>query len=175
MELNEGQFERIAEWLDGRDVELSAEERTVGEGIRRRQASLGGLLDVQLPPGAYARARHALRRQVRRPRHRVLRIMIEIAAVAAAAVVIMALLLPPHAPALARQVPTAVLFEDAYRSDGAVELDTIAQQMDQVETRLLASLPPVPEEGLARPAANEETGKVFDDPWLEELLQNLAS
>ena len=72
-------------------------------------------------------------------------------------------------------MPTAVLFEDAYRGAGAVELDTIAEQIDQVDARLPAALPPMPEEGLLRIAAHEEPAKASDDPWLEELLQNLSS
>jgi hypothetical protein len=105
----------------------------------------------------------------------VLRVVVDLAAVAAAAVLIVALVLPSAAPAPPPAVPTAVLFDDDYRPAGAVELDAIADQVDQVESRLLAALPPVPEEGLATSAADSEADKVFDDPWLEELLQNLSS
>lgn len=175
MEPNELQSERIAQWMDGRDLELTAEELTVAQRIRRREALLGGLLDVQMPPGVHARALKSLRRKLGRRRRRVLRIIVEVAAVAAAAVLIVAMLLPSHVPAPSRPVPTAVLFEDSYRSAGAVELDVIAEQMDQVEARMLAALPPGPEEGLGDKAADDEAGRVFDDPWLEELLQNLSS
>jgi hypothetical protein len=174
MEPNESQSERIAQWLDGRDVPLTDPERSAAEDIRRREALLGGLLEAPMPPQARARAVKALRRELGR-RHRVLRVVIDIAAVAAAAVLIVALVLPSAAPAPAKPVPTAVLFDDDYRPTGAVELDAIAEQVDQVEARMAASLPPVPEEGLATSASDEETGKIFDDPWLEELLQNLSS
>jgi hypothetical protein len=128
-----------------------------------------------MPPQAYVGAMASLRRRLHRRHRRLLRVVVDVAIVAAAAVLIVALLLPGHQPVSTQAVPTAVLFEDAYRGAGSVELDTICEQMDQVEARLVAALPPVPEEGLAKPAANDEAGKVFDDPWLEELLQNLSS
>ncbi|MCJ7544432.1 MAG: hypothetical protein MUP47_07700 [Phycisphaerae bacterium] len=175
MELNERQSERIALWLDGRDVDLTAEELTAAQRLRRREAMLGGLLDVQMPPEVGPRAIRALRRELGWRRRRVLRIVVDVAAVAAAAVLIVALLLPEGVSAPPTAVPTTVLFEDAYRGARAVELDAIADQIDQVEARIVAALPPVPEEGLAETTADDEAGKVFDDPWLEELLQNLSS
>ena len=175
MELNERQSERIAQWLDGRDVELTAEELAAGQGLRRREVLLGGLLDVPMPPGVRARAIEAMRREQRRRRRRVLRVVVDVVAVAAAAVLIVGLLLPGQAPSPPGPVPTAVLFDDAYRGTRAVELDSIAEQVDQVEARMVAAVPPMPEEGVVEKATNDEGGKVFDDPWLEELLQNLSS
>ena len=176
MKLNDTQCERIARWLDGQDVPLSDLERAAAEQIRRREALLGALLDSPVPLEIHAHVAAAVRRELhRRSRRRVLRIVIDLAAVAAAAVVLVALLLPAPAPAPQPAIPTAVLFDDDYRPAGAVALDAIAEQADQVEARLVAALPPVPEEGVATPAADTHRGKVLDNPWLEGLLQNLSS
>ncbi len=175
MELNEGQCERIARWLDGGDIALSAEELAEAQRIRRGEALLGTLLEVPVPPEVSRRVQRAVRRELGRGRRRIVRIVIDVAAIAAAALLIVALLLPSAAPAPPTAVPTAVLFEGAYPDTRSEELDAIAEQMDQVEARLLAALPPMPEEGVAAPAADDEAGRIFDDPWLEELLENLSS
>ena len=67
MKPNERQSERIAQWLDGRDVALSPEELEPAQRIRRREALLGGLLDVSMPPEVRARAAAALRRELQPP------------------------------------------------------------------------------------------------------------
>ena len=172
MEPNEQQCERIARWLDGQEVPLSAEELSEARRLRRQEAQLGRLLDVPTSPAALAAAQHALRHAVARSRRSVLRIFLEVAAAAAAAVLIIALLWPQQASTLPGDVPTTVLFEASRHNPSHIELETIANQMDQVKAQMLASIPPMPQEGLAENGSDEED---LDALWLDEWFKELSS
>ncbi len=172
MDPNEQSYERIARWLDGQEVSLDSQELSLAQHIRRQEVTLGGLLNVSVSPAALAAARKALRREMGWSRWRVLRIVVGISAVAAAAVLVVAMLLPEQTPTLPSHVPTAVLFGESDRSPSHVALEALAEQMNQVEARILASLPPRPEEGVVKDLLDksdrsDEEG--FDDLWMDEF------
>jgi hypothetical protein len=57
MKIDAGQYERMAQWLDGRNVELSADEMRGAERFGRAEAQLGAMLDVAIPADALERLR----------------------------------------------------------------------------------------------------------------------
>ena len=78
-------FERVARWLDGEDVELTAEQRALAEEVLADEAALAGALEVAPPPGVLHRVQAGLvRGPVRRPlRRRYLAVLSAAAAVVA--------------------------------------------------------------------------------------------
>ncbi|MGA2266352.1 MAG: hypothetical protein ABSH10_07980 [Phycisphaerae bacterium] len=171
MEPNEQQSERIARWLDGREGPLGAAELSEARRLRRQEERLGRRLDIPVPPAALAAAEMTLRRAVARSRRRsVLRIVLEVAAAAAAAVLVIAMLWPQQASTSPSDVPTAVLFEASPQNPNHIDLGTIAAQVNQVKAQMLASVPPMPQEGLAEGGSDEEDpDAAWQDEWFEEL------
>ncbi|HUU22031.1 MAG TPA: hypothetical protein VM389_05790, partial [Phycisphaerae bacterium] len=60
MEPNDQQYERIAQSLDGEPIELTDEEKSVAEEIRRSERELGTILAATPPARAMIRARRRM-------------------------------------------------------------------------------------------------------------------
>lgn len=61
MNMNEQQYERIARWLDGEAVDLTAAEQAVAQELRRDEAAIAeAMTDVKTPLAAMARARRRM-------------------------------------------------------------------------------------------------------------------
>ncbi|GAG02154.1 unnamed protein product, partial [marine sediment metagenome] len=98
MNLTEEQYARIARWLDGQDVELSAEERAVAAEVRQGEGYLAAMLDVPLRREALDRAWRRLAADLARPRRRALQIGYAAGAIAAAAAVVILAVTLMHSP-----------------------------------------------------------------------------
>lgn len=85
MQLNEEQYERIAQWLDGRDINLSDIEREAAEEIRRDEKLMGDIMTVDAPAEAFVRAQQRMSAELAKP---VIRI-IPLRRIAAAAAIIL--------------------------------------------------------------------------------------
>ncbi len=91
MELDGKHTERIARCLDGEPVELTADEQSAVEEIRRTDAALGAmLLDVQPPRRVMELTRRRMVAELARPRHRTKWVVWPGVAASVAAVVLMA-------------------------------------------------------------------------------------
>lgn len=91
MNNDERKFERVARYLDGEDVSLSAEEADLARGIREDEAAVGPALEAALPERSRVRVlagvladadRHASRRRT------VIRFAAPMAAAAAAVIAV---------------------------------------------------------------------------------------
>ena len=145
MELNEGQYERIARSLDGEAPGLTRDERQVADEIRRDEALLAPLVKVDVPHAALAGARRRLAAALA-PRGGRLRWIGYVAAAAAAAVIIAAATFwpkdtPPARPELA-DVPsgTRVFVELLEESPRAAKLALLERQLDELEAEILVDL-----------------------------------
>jgi len=149
MNLTEEQYARVAGWLDGQDVKLSAEERAVAEEVRRGEGYLTAMLGVPARHEALDRAGRRLAAELARPRRRALRIgRLAGAIAAAAAVVILAVTFLRSPPAERPAAPGADVYElawDEFISEPSAaeeELDLLARQIDEVEAEMSISFPP---------------------------------
>lgn len=95
MELNEQQYQRVARFLDGEPLELTGEERAVALEIRIGLEGLDVLKQIQPSSGAMAMARKRMAGEASRPGRRGLRIACFATAVAAAAILLAVMALPP--------------------------------------------------------------------------------
>lgn len=89
MDMNEQQYERIARYLDGEDITLQPDERTVVEDIHRADAVLGKVLDVTPPADALHRALRRRHVATLLSSRRTLRFTLAGAAAAAAAAIVL--------------------------------------------------------------------------------------
>lgn len=90
-ELNPQSLERVARFLDGEEIALSAEERLLASQVDCDQRALAGSLDhVEIPAGALDAVRRRSRAAVLVPRRSVARV-VSWSAAAAAAVLLAAL------------------------------------------------------------------------------------
>ena len=140
MKLNERQYERVAQWLDGRDVRLDAAERAFADELRRDERAVFAALPAAVPSGAIDRARRrmiAASAARRRPRWAYAGL-----AAAAAAAVLTAILLRPAgerpvdgpvaaAPAAAT-LSAQMLLAATEQALSADEIDLISREMDEL-------------------------------------------
>lgn len=103
MQLSQREYERIARWLDGEAIELTAAERAAAEQVRRDERALRPFLAVRVPATAMAKARRRLLAELARPRRgirwiRYLAASVSSAAVALIAVGLMRQAAPPRGP-----------------------------------------------------------------------------
>ena len=178
MALNDGQYERIAEWLDlprggGGRVELTADERAAAEQIRRAEAELAARLACEAPRAAMDRARRRMLAELARPARRRpdgTRLRYIAAAAAAAAIVLGVMLFRgpgpqgPQTPVALPNLPTDTLVAEALKS-GSADLDLLAGEIDAFEVDLLASGWPA----AADPAGGlDELEHEIDEFWMEQ-------
>ena len=145
MRISEEQYERVAQYLDGRDIDLDGAERDLSEEIRRDERLLAAF-DVAPPASAMARARKRMIAALGRVRTRLLwlgRVVgVESAAVAALLLVAVTLATISTGPARRTRpapVPTSVLLAPVVAPAGD-DLDILAGQLDELEADMVASL-----------------------------------
>jgi hypothetical protein len=152
MELTEQQFERIARWLDGQELDLTAPERAAAEDLRRLEAQTGALLDVALPPEAMVRARRRMLQELAGRRRRTLRWAGVLgAAAAAAAAIIVVLSLRPGPPPGDVSQPPPLLLADVPEAPTQGEIDLLDKEVRDLEARLITSTLPGPEDAVLEP------------------------
>ena len=147
--MTEGQYERLARWLDGEDVQLTEAERIAADSIRRDETDLYGRLDAAPRRGAMARARRRMTASLAHPstgtrwRHYAIRAA---ASVGAAVLVAAVLLRPTVTDDTLKGIASAVSLDAWYNvvQDSVIvdEIDLIGDELDELEADVLTSLPP---------------------------------
>ena len=151
MSMNETHYERIARWLDGQDVTLSAAERAVADEIRRGEEMLASLAGGDWPRKAHDRASRRMAAELARPRRLWIGRSVAAAAVAAAIITI-ALMLPtgPVAPPkptgngtgtpLMADVSIETLIEEMEESvRPGVVVELLAGELESIEVDMLVT------------------------------------
>lgn len=146
MKISREQYERVARHLDGGDIRLDGAERKLSDQIRRDERLLG-VLDVEPPARAMARARRRMIAALARPggRLRWLRYVVGIESAAVAALLLVAVTLAGISTGLVGRrgpvvVPTSV-FIASTESLAQGDLEVLARQIDELEAEIAASLP----------------------------------
>ena len=148
MVLDERQYERIARHLDGEPVELTADEQAVAQEIRHGEAELAAMPQAQPPRRLMDRLRgQMLAAAPAQPRQRVIRVLLPAAAAVAAVIIAAVLWLAPwrpgEAPRAAAELPNMIA--TVYGSvDENIDLDVIADELEELEAGMVASLPAEP-------------------------------
>ncbi len=145
MELNEREYECIARWLDGEEVELTDRQRQVAMEIRRDEQRLAGLLDVGPAEGAIDRAHRRMEASSVRVRRWPLRLG-QFVAVAAAIMLIVGIGLWLRTGVVAPEGVVVVI-----DSPPAVSQQTEALGLDIVEHCVLPTLAAIQESELLTP------------------------
>jgi len=147
--MTEGQYERLARWLDGEDVQLTEAEQIAADSIRRDETDLYGRLDATAPRGTMTRARRRMTAALAHPatgirwRHYAIRAAASIgAAVLVAAVLLRPTVTDDTLKGLASAVPLDAWFNAVEDSTIADEIDLIGHELDELEADMLTSLPP---------------------------------
>ena len=144
MSLTEEQYERIALWLDGRDVTLDEAERAAADQIRRDEAMLGRRLGAEAPPQALRRAANRMTAELARPRRQT--IWVGRFAAAAAAAVLIALIIwtspkdRTDPPVGQQMVPIEVVLDEMQNAAEAGAIDLVADELDALESEIVATL-----------------------------------
>lgn len=172
MELDERQYERIARWLDGEAVELTAAERHAADEIAGLEEGVGAAMNVQTPLAAMERARMRMRAAAATPRYRLLRIG-TYAAAAAAAVLFITTALPtgtPNKPAMvggvaSGEVPLDVWVQSMNPPADSVAITLVAEQADSLAADMAAAKPmPAVDRGI------ESLQQDIKDMWLDNQV-----
>jgi len=130
--MTEQQYERIARWLDGRDVALSDAERRVAEQIRDDETFVGAMADVAPPEAALDRASRRMTAALARPSPwRRVGWFVTAAAVAAAIIVVAAMLM--YGPGPSGPTPERIPGERIVIDSPGVPIDVMIREM---ETRI---------------------------------------
>ena len=147
--MTEGQYERLARWMDGEDVQLTEAERIAAESIRRDETDLCGRLDASPPRGTMARAGRRMTAALAHPamgirwRHYAVRAA---ASVGVAVLVAAVLLRPTVTDDTLKGIASAVSLDAWYNvvQDSVIvdEIDLIGDELDELEADVLTSLPP---------------------------------
>ena len=142
MQLTEEQYQRIARYLDAESVELTDAEMTAAEEIRQGELALGGMLPVHPSPKGMARVRRQMLAELHSSWGSLSRVFIRLAA--AAAIVIAAVMIyiwRPIPTSPGRQEFGADIFAEVYsRQDDNVDLEIIADELQELETDITTSL-----------------------------------
>ena len=153
MKPTEEQFERVARWLDGEPVELSAAEREIADAIQRDERRMAAELDVSTPTAAMARARRRATAALAGRRRRWWPAVA--ATAAAAAIVLVAISLrgptPPIDPPGGDAVPMEVVLADV----GEVDLDLLAEEVETLAAEVRLSGIPGGSAGALDPSVEE--------------------
>lgn len=163
MELNERQYERVGRYLDGEQIELTADERTVADEIRRMEAPLPAMLEAQPSGKAIDRARRRMLSELLRPGRRTLRIIWP----AAAAVVLIAVTAVWVWRSHTTEAPPLISIDEVAgiyaRPDENVDLDLIAEELHAMEAEIVVSTPIG-----TLDAELHDLEETLDTFWLEE-------
>ena len=88
MKPTDEQFERIARFFDGEQVELTADEETLAGQIRDQEQLAAAALDAEVPPEALVSARASMAQELTRPAGRNLWFKLAIPTAVAAVIVL---------------------------------------------------------------------------------------
>ncbi len=167
MKLNERQYERVGRYLDGEQIELTADERPVANEIRRMEAPLPAMLEAQPSRKAIDRARRRMLSELLRPGRRTRRIIWPAAAAAAVLIAATAVWVwrsgfpaPPPSPPLVTIEEVAGIYAG---SDENVDLDLIAEELHAMEAEIVVSTPTG-----TLDAELHDLQETLDTFWLEE-------
>jgi hypothetical protein len=174
--LDEEQYERIARWLDGQKLELTAAELAAAEDIRQTEAQVGPALKAPMPPAAVRRARQRMIAAMAQPPLRLWRVAAFAAASAAAAVLLATLVWrqapPPTPPGPTAQVASAdralLAAMEAVAEDD--EIDLVEQNLNEVAANIaVAAAPPRTDSQI------ERMEKDVEELYLDYILVELSS
>ncbi len=143
MEREDRQFERIARWLDGENVQLSAEELAEAEIIRRDLDGFGEAFNAPVPQGLLDRVNSKMMAELARPSHRTQWVRRAACAFAAVGAVLVAFALlsgpagesrkaDPVAATPRVDVPIEVVAQTMADSSKNVDLDALAHELDDL-------------------------------------------
>ena len=171
MELSEPQYRRIALYLDGEDIELTAPEQSVANEINRIGRTLGTMLEVAPPREVIDRTTEKVLSEIALRRGRVIRLVRPVALAAAAVVLLAAAVMyliprPVGPSSIALELPADVMAQAYARSEQNMDLDLIGTEIDALAAEILVTRPPAQFE--AELNALQENVETF---WLEEAEQ----
>ncbi len=144
MQLNEQQYERIAQWLDGADVELTPAEFSAAEEIRQGEANLAKALNAGAPAAAMARAKRRTLAALASPTQRSFWIR-RLTAGAAAAIVLIAAMwmfsLPSSQPQPPGEtIPLAKMLDDMENPTEVGLIDLLVEELEDLEAEMAVSI-----------------------------------
>ena len=139
MSMTESNYERIALWLDGESIELTADERAVADEIRRDELLLDSPIDAADQRHALDRAANRMRAALARPRRRkrFLGLLTAAEAVAVAAVLIMTWTVHLVDNSLRPELPDVYVLAAA-DLDTLDELDIFQDELNSIQADLAA-------------------------------------
>ena len=135
MELNEEQYERVALWLDGQDVSLSEAEKIVADQMRRDEASLAGLADLEVPPAVVQKARQQIVAELIRPK-RWVAIAYRLAAAAIVIVAVVWMLSNRKPTTISPQIPIDIALQEMEYSTDAGMVEFLADEIQAFRAEL---------------------------------------
>jgi len=174
MSLNDQQYERVASWLDGEDIELSTAERAVAEEIRGDQALLAATIELRRPRRALARAQRRMSAELARPSRRKVWLgwltAAESVAVAAVVVAVMTIrvVTPNGSDAIGRpswaSLPNELFYESLELiTNGDDEIEDVRVGLEALEAEVLVSNPPS-----VTDMEMEDLQQKLEEFWLDE-------
>ncbi len=164
------QFDNIARYLDGEQVELTDEQRRLADEIRADEASLSGALDVEMPARAMRNVRRRIADELAPPRGR-RRLFYRVAtsaAIAASILLATALLLrlpnPTQTnPETRHGALAAVEFIEPLQDQTDIEIALLAGDVERLEQEVLLDSGPEVEE-----MELESLERDVDEFWLDQ-------
>lgn len=180
MEHDDRQFERIARWLDGENVQLSPEELAEAEVIRRDLATMDESFDVPVPRELLDRVNNRMLAELARPAHRTnwKRRALSAAAAAGAVLIAFASLSGPGRPirnagplagASVVDVPIEVVAQTMDESARNVDLDALSRELDALSADISALKLPIAG-GDIEAMQTEALEKDIKNFWLDDPL-----
>jgi len=172
MQLSDEQFEPIARWLDGEQVELTEAQTQLARQIRDQEAFAADALDVQVPVEVMASAKASMhQRLIRRPRRNIWFKFIAPAAVAAVILLSVSVLFVTFygAGSVATDAETIVLADEDQLVEILIASDSELWEVDLAlleDQLLMASL------GVYDEAQLDQLDKQLDDLWLDPITGN---
>lgn len=145
VELNDAQYRRVAQWLDGEPVALSEVERATAEEIRRAESQLSGALEVAPPTRATDAAMAGIMPRLGGTRAKVLHV-VRPAMVAAAAVLLALFALRVLSPGPTRQVvdnglPVDQIVKVYDAGENNIDLDLITAEVNRLAANMAGPAP----------------------------------
>ncbi|MHC4295169.1 MAG: hypothetical protein ACYSTL_06250 [Planctomycetota bacterium] len=165
MELNERETQRVARYLDGELVDLTAGEQAVADDIRRREAILLEVPDIPVPSHAMHQARRRMMGELARPQRRTKWITWAGAgaAVAAAVLIVAVWVWRPDSQRPRFEVTPEALALAYENPAGDLDLDLIEEELEGLQADVLVSLHPEPVE-----SEIETLQEMLDTFWLPD-------
>ncbi len=179
--LTDDQYERLARWLDGEAVELTAAERDTAEEVRRDEAHLAKVFGVAAPRVSLDRARRRLIAELSRPRRLVWRIALA-ASAAAAAILLAVILMTQGTPGertttVAKPTPPPPAIDEARLYVAAAremtapdEIDFLGRDLDELAADIVMASDPALTTGGALELQIDSLEREIDEFYLDEAL-----